>query len=263
MKTITTFLGVVACCILLFAAQPALAVPVDLEIVLAVDVSGSVNDTEYLLQRTGYVNAFNNPVTQNIILYGADQTSGTADDPTYGKIAVAVVYWATDAATRINWTLIDSAASASAFATAFAALTDTPPPNNATGVGNAINFSTSLLTANNNFEGDKWIIDISGDGANNTGPAAAGARDAALLAGVDQINGLAILGEAGLEAWYNANVKGGTDAFVLAANDFAAFGSAIQMKLEREFGGSDIPEPSTILLLGAGLAGVGLLRRRS
>jgi hypothetical protein len=167
-------------------AAPAGAVPVDLEIVIAVDVSGSVDPSEFVLQRDAYVAAFQNPAIQAAIAGGQ-----------IGAIAATVVYWTGTADVSglgtvnlieqvVPWTLIDGAASANAFATAIAgtdarltidlgggAFLTTGDPNNplqgsgATGVARALSFSGGLLDADNGFEGARTVIDISGDGFEN------------------------------------------------------------------------------------------------
>ena len=102
---------------------------------------------------------------------------------------------------------------------------------------------------------------MSGEGENNSGGSAADARDAALANGIDAINGLAI-GNQSLVNWYDANVKGGTNAFVLDA-DFANFADVVARKIRAEITGENpVPEPGTLLLLGVAFAGLAAARRQ-
>jgi len=244
MKKILVF--ITAILLVISGVTPVLASPVDLELSLLIDVSGSVDTGEFNLQRGGYVSAFNNVALWNAVDQGA-----------IGKIAVNLVYWsgAGQQIQAVGWTLIDSYAASQAFAASVLASNRTY--SGLTAPGSAINFAVPLF--NNAFEGTREVIDVSGDGQQNDGADTAAARAAALAAGIDAINGLAI-GNAALETWYMNNIVGGTGAFVLRVDDFADFGNAIDDKIAREIVGT--PEPLTLLLLGAGLFGLGILRRR-
>jgi hypothetical protein len=238
----------------------AATVAVDTELALLIDVSGSVSDSEYTLQRSGYVNAFNDADVQAAILGG-----------TLGKIAVSAVVWAGSGqqTQKLGWTLIDSIASAQAFATSLSTMTRSF--SGSTAPGSAINFisnpgTTSVSFSENAFDGTRNVIDVSGDGAENAGLDTSTARDNALnLYGVTTINGIAITTTQSVVDFYNNDIKGGSNAFVLQTTNFIDFEGAVKRKLIAEIGGTTpdpIPLPAAGWLLIAGMGGLAALRRR-
>lgn len=247
MKTLMKAAAGAAAALSLLVAPSAQASTVDLELQLLVDVSGSVSTAEFNLQRDGYAAAFQSAAVKNAIANGA-----------IGSIAVQLIYWSTSAAVAVDWYEISDAASADAFAALVAAAPRSS--NNSTGPGSAINFGVPLFD-NNGFDSTRQVIDVSGDGEENTGADTSDARDAALAAGIDSINGITIGGGLSLQNWYLANIVGGADGFLTVANDFDDFAQAILGKLVREISG-EIPLPAALPFLLTGLLGLGALSRR-
>ncbi|MFP6798934.1 MAG: DUF1194 domain-containing protein [Pseudomonas sp.] len=212
------------------------AVAVDTELQLLMDVSGSVNSFEYGLQLQGYIDAFSSQSVQNTIL---DTSAGK-----FGSIAVQMVMWsgANQQTSVTEWTLLDSTEAINNFTYTLANVIR--PYSNMTAPGSALLYGAGLF-ADNGFEGTRQVIDVSGDGIQNSGFSTAEARDAALAQGIDTINGITIgqdyaAGE--LQQWYVENVAGGTNAFVMNADTFSDFGQALELKLAAEIDGSYVPE---------------------
>jgi hypothetical protein len=243
---IKKLLAVIVVLLLGMAAAPAFAVPVSLELALLVDVSGSVSTGEFTLQRQGYVNAFNSLAGQ----YGGPSAPA--------PFATTLVYWSSDdrQVQSVGWTLVNDAASAQGFANAVGAAGR--PYTGNTAPGNAIRFARNLFTSNA-YEGDRLVIDISGDGRQNEGIDTFGQATAAHAQGIT-INGLAILGQSGLQSWYQSNIVTPGGGFLEVANDFNDFSDAVNRKISREV--NPIPEPGTMVLLGSALLGLAGVRRR-
>jgi Protein of unknown function (DUF1194) len=213
-----------------FSTIATAATIVDTELSLLVDVSGSVDSSEYDLQVDGYIDAFRNI------------------DFTNTNFAANFVVWSGRGQQQevVPWTQITDDASANAFADAIAAAllpetTNRPFFGGFTGVEFVLDYATPQFGtetggADNGFQSSRQIIDISGDGQDSfTLDGTPRARDAALAAGVDTINALPILtDDPDLDEWYRDNVIGGTDPLLVVANDFDDFGSAIEQKIEAE-----------------------------
>jgi len=193
---------------------------VDLQLVLAVDASGSVNQARFDLQKQGYAAAFRNPRVLRAIQSGRNQS-----------IAVIMVQWTgpTQQALVVPWTLVRDRASADLLAAAIDK-TQRQLFGGGTSISGAIDFSVALMPTGP-YRGQKQIIDISGDGSNNRGRPVTAARDDAVRAGIT-INGLPILTlEPDLDKYYFDNVIGGPGAVMVPAESYEAFADAIIKKL--------------------------------
>jgi hypothetical protein len=206
------------------AAQTA----VDLELVLAVDASGSVDQIRFELQKRGYVAAFRHARVLEAIRSGPHQA-----------IAVTMVQW-TGPTLQVQvapWTFVGDEESAAAFASAI----ERAPRqlfSGGTSISGAIDYAMTLFP-NSPFRASRRVIDISGDGSNNRGRSVTTARDEAVAAGVG-INGLPILAlEPDLDRYYRDYVIGGPGAFVIVARDYETFADAILKKLITEIASND------------------------
>ena len=223
------------------AVAQARPVPVDLELILAVDVSGSVDEDEALLQRQGYVSAIADPEIVRAISSGM-----------LGRIAVIYFEWAGDTwqVPVLDWTLIDSPQAAQAFAAKLAVAPLGSGPW--TSISDAIRTAAPMFDVNQ-FEGTRRIIDISGDGPNNTGGLVEPERDLAVANRVT-INGLPIINDRfnffrapmpNLDLYYRHCVIGGPGAFLVVAHGFKSFAQAIRRKLILEIAGISPSKPPT------------------
>lgn len=224
--------------------ERASAQPVDLQLVLAVDTSGSVSEARFELQKQGYVAAFRSPLLLKAIGSGTRQS-----------IAVTMVQWTGPALqiVVVPWMLIKDEASMLAFADAIARA---PRQlfGGGTSISGAIDHAMTLFPATE-LRGARRVIDVSGDGANNRGRAATLARDDAVSAGVT-INGLPILAlEPALDLYYRDNVIGGPGAFMVPAESYETFAEAVLKKLIVEIAGADSPTGVMLAAAGRGRAG--------
>ena len=216
------------------------AEPVDLLLVFAADVSRSIDQPKFQLQREGYAAAIADKRVLEAITAGRNK-----------RIAVAFVEWSGVSSQKvlIDWSVIDGADAARKFGDQLSELPRSFAER--TSIAGGIDFSMALL-ARAPYEAPRRTIDVSGDGTNNSGRDVTLARDEAIAAGVT-INGLVILSErpmawnpehtnppGGLANYYRANVVGGPGAFVLVAENFQSFGRAIVKKLIAEI--AELPQ---------------------
>lgn len=238
--------------LMLLLIRPAIAAePVDLALVLVTDVSRSIDDSEYDLEKRGTAAAFTDPTVLAAIAHGA-----------IGKIAVAYIEFAGpyEVRTVIPFTFIGNARQANGFATQ---LVEAPRSfYGRTSISAGIEGAMALL-AKADLEPQRRVIDVCGDGTNNAGPDIQLTRDAALRLGIT-INGLTIINDhptnyafahvappGGLTEWYRNNVTGGPGSFVLEVHDFQTFGAAMTRKLISEIAAIE-PNRRFGALAGAG-----------
>ena len=231
MKKALAGLAMLACLVYGGAAR---AEPVDLLLVLAADVSRSIDDREFELQRKGYAAALTDPRVLGAIVGGRNH-----------GIAATFVEWsgAGDQNVVVDWTVIRDGETAAAMA----ATIQSAPRSflGRTSISGAIDFAMERLAAAP-VPAEKRVIDISGDGTSNSGRGVSEARDDALAKGVT-INGLAIINTqanpgyafhtqppGGLPKYFEENVIGGQGAFALQVDNFGSFAEAITRKLLTE-----------------------------
>lgn len=213
------------------AIAPARAEDVDVALVLVTDVSRSIDDSEYKLEKDGYTSAFTSQRVLEAIQGGPN-----------GKIAVSYVEFASsfEVRTVLDWAVIRDKGSAQAFVAQLSAA-----PRSfwgRTSISAGIDQAVQLL-AETGLNATRRVIDVCGDGTNNAGREVSDARDDAVKTGIT-INGLAIINEhpvswtfahvqppGGLANYYRENVTGGPGSFVLEMHDFSTFGEAMTRKL--------------------------------
>jgi len=225
------------------AVAPAGAqeIPVDVELVLAVDVSASIDGGEVNLQRVGYVQALTDPGVINAMLSGP-----------LGRVAVTYVEWSVTQRITVGWTVIASAADAAAFAVAVDA--NPIPKGGLTSITGALDFTAALFDANG-IEGTRHVIDLSADGRDSRGleEEVSAARDRALAKGIT-INGLVINPQQeqtevegvkyDLDGYFREVVIGGPGAFTVVTESPADFPRAVINKLVLEIATRDVFRPA-------------------
>jgi hypothetical protein len=223
-------------------------VEVDLQLVLAVDVSLSMDNEEQQLQRQAYVAAFRDRLVHEAIRSGAS-----------GRIAVIYVEWSGDEEQRVvvPWTMIDSPEAAATFATSL----ETAPISRMrrTSISSAMAFAARLFEQSA-YTAPRRVIDFSGDGSNNEGPPINLSRDEAVARGV-VINGLPlVLDRTGtqmigdqtvtLEMYYEQCVIGGAGSFLIPVREMGEFRDALKTKLILEIA-SIQPDPDHLNVIPA------------
>ncbi len=217
---------------LLLASAPAASaqsdLEVDVELVIAVDVSRSMTPRELEIQRRGYAEAL-----------VSDQVVSAIERGMLGRVALAYMEWASDQRVLVDWTLVRDRAGAEAFAAQLTAEFDSAFRR--TSISGALDFAATLFDGNG-FTGLRRVIDISGDGPNNQGRRVDAARDDTLSRGI-VINGLPLMTREGLgmqwhledlDEYYRHCVIGGPGAFVIPVLEWRHFPTAVRRKLVLE-----------------------------
>jgi hypothetical protein len=207
---------------------------VDLLLALAMDVSRSMDQPKFLLQREGYAAAISDPQVLNAIKSGPHQ-----------RIAVCFIDWSAPGEQQIviDWSIIDGIAAARRFGNLI--FEASRSFYNSTSIGGGIDFAATQISRAP-FEAERHTIDVSGDGTNNSGRDVQLARNQAVAKGIN-VNGIVILTDiqssrnpphtnppGGIEKYYRENVIGGPGSFVMVAEDFSSFGRAMVKKLIAE-----------------------------
>jgi len=232
-------------------AAPAGPTQVDLKLVIATDVSRSINEEEGLLQREGTAEAFVNPEVIKAIQSGA-----------LGRIAIAMVDWSSPQYNRVvlDWTIVNDTASATALAGKIRNLPRSR--GRRTSISGALELATLLLEGSDgDIVATRKVIDVSGDGPNNDGNQLQPAHDNTVANGI-VVNGLPIMDENAngyypdLDKYYAGCVVGGRGAFVLVVRSFRDFGAAMRRKLILEISQNETQIKQTL----DGLQGTRLLQ---
>lgn len=220
------------CFILVFVCSlprtGAADIPVDIELILAIDCSSSVDDEEFALQVSGMANAFRDPMIQDAIQNGVE-----------GAIGISIIQWSSERFQNVavRWRLLTGPDDAHKLANEIEAMPRTIGTG-ATSISNALLFAANSFSGNG-MEGYRRVIDMSADGENNQGLDIHIARAQVLARGIT-INGLAIRNEfPNLDIYFEDRVIGGDRAFTEVAKDYEDYRNAIFRKLFREL--RDVP----------------------
>jgi Protein of unknown function (DUF1194) len=226
MKASVRLCGSIAALIALGSSAPAAPQQVDLKLVLAVDVSGSIDSEEFQLEREGTADAFADPEVLKAIQGGS-----------LGRIAIAMLDFSSPQFDKvvIDWTIIKDKASAQAFAETIRNLPRTP--GRRTSVSSALELGSLLLEASEkDIVATRRVIDVTGDGPNNDGNSMTEAHDKTIAQGVI-VNGLPVMDEMAngyfpeLDKYYAGCVTGGRGAFVIVVHSYKDYSQAMRHKL--------------------------------
>lgn len=232
MRIFAVILGLLLCSIRAAAAE---AIEVDLELVLLADVSRSMSPAELEIQRQGYAQAL-----------ASEEVFGAIRSGMLGRIALTYVEWAGSQHVVVNWRLIDTRDSLQDFADEL--IITYNPGLRRTSISNALDLGAQMI-AQNQYEGLRKVIDISGDGPNNDGGPVTASRDRVLEKGIT-INGLPLLTHdgpgdqwflPGLDLYFRTCVIGGPGAFVLPVHEWEDFAESVRRKLVLEIAGHSLP----------------------
>lgn len=227
-------------------SHAARSVQVDVELVLAVDVSWSMTKKELEIQRRGYAEALSSPAVAKVIAKGPN-----------GRIALTYIEWGGEHwhRTIIDWTTIESHQDLKNFADKLTI--DISKEWRKTSISGAIDYAVKKLQ-NNRYSSLRQIIDISGDGPNNDGRPVLDARSAALAKGIT-INGLPLMTRDGrsqryhledLDEYYKHCVIGGPGAFIVPVQRWEEFPEAVRRKLVLELAGISPPKIRRVAFKG-------------